>query len=366
MAEGEFAAFLSDGFSRRLLGELDVGARVRRGTVRDAARFWRNERSPDLVLVDLDGEQNPIVHVATLLRVCRPETVILATGSENNVALANDLYRGGVFLYLPKPLDAAGLRRAVDEVDVSHDDDARPEIQASRLLLVLGDGMGTNTVTTLLARIAAERGRYVSCLDLDRNFGTLALALNTEPGRGLMQALQREDEGPVGIEQLQARVSPRIGLVAHPVDQVNPGRASEQGLPGLIEALSAQAHMIFACGASPEQVMDLRTMTTNHLVVFEPTPAGLSVAIRWLRILEGAASTLVENHARPLPKLLGQEQLREAFGGRSPDLQIPYLKDMARAMALGEVEQALSRRERQALDSFLQPLLGLGSAEAEA
>ena len=363
MAETAFDAFLSDATSRRLVGEVDRLAKVHRGTVRDAVRSCRSGRSPEVLLVDLDGEQNPIVHVATLLQVCRPETVILATGSENNVTLANDLYRGGIFLYLPKPLDAGNLQRALAEVDSVHDEEARPQIQTSRLLLVLGDGMGTNTVTVLLARLAAERGRYVTCIDLDRNFGSLALALDTPPQRGLIQALQRPDSGAMGVEQLQARVAPRIGLVAHPVDHVDPETSEEPGLPGLIDALSAQAHMILACGASPQQVAALRLLTTNHLLVFEPTPAGMSVAIRWMRILDGAASTLVLNHARPLPNLIGADQLSDGLGGRSPDLQIPYIKAMARAMALGEPEKALSRRERQALERFLQPLLGVGSVD---
>ena len=248
-------------------------------------------------------------------------------------------------------------------MDSVHDEEARPQIQTSRLLLVLGDGMGTNTVTVLLARLAAERGRYVSCVDLDRNFGSLALALDTPPQRGLVQALQRPDSGAIAVEQLQARVAPRIGLVAHPVDHVDPEASEEPGLPGLIDALSAQAHMILACGASPRQVAALRMLTTNHLLVFEPTPAGMSVAIRWMRILDGAASTLVLNHARALPNLIGADQLSDGLGGRSPDLQIPYIKGMARAMALGEPENALSRRERQALERFLQPLLGVGSVD---
>lgn len=363
MAETPFTAFLNDARSRRVLREVDRAAKLQRGSVRDALRSCRTTRSPDLLLVDLDGEQNPIVHVAALLQVCRPESVIVATGSENNVTLANDLYRGGVFLYLPKPLDAANLRRALDEVESVQSDEVRPEIQTSRLMLVLGDGMGTNTVTVLLARIAAERGRYVSCLDLDRNFGSLALALDTAPQRGLLQALQRTDDGAIAVDQLQARVSPRIGLVAHAVDQVNPLPVDERGLEAVIDALSAQAHMVLACGVNTEQVMHLRPLTTNHLIVFEPTPAGVSVATRWLRILDGANSALVLNHARPLPNLIGEEQIRDALGGRSPDVQLPYLRGMARAMALGEPEKALSRRDRQALDRFLQPLVGGAAAE---
>ena len=364
MAETAFTAFLNDARSRGVLREVDRAAQLQRGSVRDAVRSCRTARSPDVMLVDLDGEQNPIVHVAALLQVCRPESVILATGSENNVALANELYRGGVFLYLPKPLDAANLRRALDEVQSVHTEDARPEIQTSRLMLVLGDGMGTNTVTVLLARLAAERGRYVSCLDLDRNFGSLALAFDTPPRRGLLQALQRDDGAAIAVEQLQAPVSPRIGLVAHPMDQINPLPTEDGGLEAILDALSAQAHVVLACGVTTEQVTRLRPLTTNHLIVFEPTPAGISVAARWLRILDGATSTLVLNHARALPSLIGDEQIRDALGGRSPDVRLPYVRGMARAMALGEPETALPRRDRQALERFLQPLVG-GAAASE-
>ena len=361
--EPGFTAFLSDTASRRLVGEVDRTARVQRGTVRHAVRSCRTGPSPDVLLVDLDGEPNPIVHVASLLEVCRPESVILATGSENNVTLANDLYRGGVFLYLPKPLDGRNLRRAIGEVESLREGGARPEIQASRLLLVLGAGMGMNTVTVVLARLAAERGRYVTCLDLDPNFGSLALALDTQPERGLAQALRRTGDGEVAVDRLQARVSPRIGLVAHPIDQARAEPAEEPGLYRLIEALSTQAHMILACGVTPQHVRTLRTLTTSHVIVFEPTPAGISVATRWLRMLDGAASTLVMNHARPLPNLVGEDQLRRAFGSRGLDLEIPYIKPMAQSMALGEPETALSRRTREAIDGFLQPLLGVGVAE---
>ena len=360
---GTFAAFLHDADSRRIVKELNDEAAIRRGTVRTAARTCETESSADVVLVDLDGEQNPLAHMAALLRVCRPQTVILATGSENNVALANDLYRGGVFLYLPKPLDLSDLRRGLREVESVHDEEPRPEIQTSRLVLVLGKGMGTNTVTALLARLAAERGRYVSCLDLDADFGTLALALDTQPERGLAQALQSTNG--FAMERLQARVSDRIGLIAHSYDQAGRPQA-EEGLPGLIEAMSSQAHMTLTCGASLGHVEALRHLTTDHIVVFEPTPAGVSVAARWLRILEGANPALIMNHARPLPQILSQEQIRNSLGDRAPDVELPYIKTMARSMAFGEPEKAISRRERESLDRLLNPLVGLASAEETA
>ena len=362
MAETDYAAFLNDSDSRRVVQQALRDAKVQKGTVRNAAWAFRTRRSPEVLLVDLDGEQNPVVYIPALMQVCRPETMILVTGSENNVTLANELYRGGVFLYLPKPLDANNVQQALREVAAVNGEGTRPEIQASRLLLVLGKGMGTSTITALLAHMAEEAGRYVTCLDLDPNFGSLALALDTEPRRGLAQALQQADgEEIASLDRLQAQVTTRIGLVAHPMDQAGQEDPPDPGLQNLIDALSVQAHMILACGLMPRHVDALRHLATNHLVIFEPTPAGMSVAIRWLRILDNATSTLVVNHTRPLPKLLSDDQLRDGFGGRSPDLELPYIKGMARSMALGEPQLAVTRRERALLAEFLQTLLGVGA-----
>lgn len=361
----ELTAYLYDGDSRRVIREAEPQATVRRGTVRTAAQACQTEPSSDIVLVDLDGEQNPMAHVVSLLAVCRPQSMILATGSENNVTLANDLYRGGVFLYLPKPLDANDVRRAMAEVLAGQDADARPEIQSSRLVLVLGKGMGMTTVTALLARLASERGRYVSCVDLDASFGTLALALDTQPQRGLGQALASPMD-TVAVDRLQARVSARIGLVAHPLDQAGQRDAGRQGLPGLIDALSSQAHVILATGATLQDIEALRYAATNHIIVFEPTPAGVSVAARWLQVLDGAPSTLFQNQARQLPPLLNKDHLRDGLGGRVPDAELPYIKSMPEAMALGEPERAIPRRERQELDRTLNTLVGLGTGGGEA
>ena len=258
------------------------------------------------------------------------------------MTLANDLYRGGVFIYLPKPLDVSSLRDALREA-ASGDDaqEERPQVQASQIVLLHGKGMGVTTVTALLAHVAAGLGRYVSCVDLDAEFGTLALAFDTEPERGLAQALQDPQAADAAaIERLLATVTNRIGLLAFPVDHVEQGGAYLEGLESLIRELSSHAHLILVCGASMEHFRVMHNYVTNHVIVFEPTPAGVSVASRWLRLLQGAHSSLIMNHARPLPKLLGEDHLRSAFGNRLPDAEIPYLQGMAEAMMLGEPHHA--------------------------
>lgn len=356
MDEPALAAYLNDAQSRRAVREADRMAVTRRGTVRTAARDCQDRRSPDVLLVDLDGEQNPLPQVADLLKVCRPQTIVLATGPDNDVALANNLYRTGVFLYLPKPLDAASVEKAVVEV-AANSEEERPSVQMSRVVTLHGKGMGVNTVNALLAHLAAEQGHYVTCLDLDPNFGSLAAALNVAPERGLAQLL----EDPAGItdevvKRLMTPVSSRISLLAYPMVEVSEETPNDMGLQSLIRALSHQAHFIFVCGQSMQQLDRMKNHLTDRVIVFEPTPAGVSIAARWLHVFQNAPSSLIMNHARPLPNLITKDQLRAAFGEQMPKVTIPYIRSMAKAMALGEPERAVLRRERQALQQFLQSL----------
>lgn len=363
MADIEFAAYLSDSASRRLLADVDPTAVVRRGTIRQALRAYQDDRSPDTLLVDLDGEQNPMPQVGTLLQVCRPETTILATGTENNVTLANELYRGGVFLYLPKPLDTNNVRNALREIATVDEERDLPQVQSGHVVLMHGKGMGVNTVTVLMAHIAASLGRYVSCLDLDASFGSLALAFDAEPERGLAQALQ-DPEGidAVAADRLQAKVTNRVGLLAFPFDHVDQGGDYFDGLQRLIQELAHHAHLILVCGASLAHVRAMAHYVTNHAIVFEPTPAGVSIASRWLRLLRGAPNSLIMNHARALPKLLGEDHLRSAFANRLPDAELAYFRGMAEAMMLGEPLRGIPPRERKSLERFLQSMLGLSVA----
>src|SRR3546814_12807229 len=60
-------------------------------------------------------------------------------------------------------------------------------------LAVIGarGGVGASTIATSLAWLLSERGkRATALLDLDVHFGTGALALDLEPGRGLTDAIE--------------------------------------------------------------------------------------------------------------------------------------------------------------------------------
>ena len=144
------------------------------------------------------------------------------------------------------------------------------------------------------------------------------------------------------------------------MDQAGQDTFSESGLQGLVETLAAQSHVIMACGLAPPHVGTLQSWISSHIIVYEPTEAGVSVAARWLRILKDAPSALVLNRSRPLAEtmVMDRERMRDALEGREPDLEIPYMKRMVRAMSLGEPEKAVSRTVRTAIGRFLAPLMG--------
>ncbi|MGE6036621.1 AAA family ATPase, partial [Klebsiella pneumoniae] len=65
-------------------------------------------------------------------------------------------------------------------------------IITGRVIAVVGakGGVGASTIATSLAWLMSEREkRATALLDLDVHFGTGALALDLEPGRGLTDAI---------------------------------------------------------------------------------------------------------------------------------------------------------------------------------
>src|SRR3546814_5915123 len=66
-------------------------------------------------------------------------------------------------------------------------------------------GVGASTIATSLAWLLSERGkRATALLDLDVHFGTGALALDLEPGRGLTDAIEnpRSEEHTSELQSL--------------------------------------------------------------------------------------------------------------------------------------------------------------------
>uniref|UniRef100_UPI0035BC6B02 AAA family ATPase n=1 Tax=Sphingomonas sp. TaxID=28214 RepID=UPI0035BC6B02 len=148
-------------------------------------------------------------------------TVVIASGQVNDVRLYRDLVASGIQDYLLKPLSPDMLRdsfthaqamlNAPKLVDASVE---RPH--CSTAIIGTRGGVGASTVATSLAWLLAEKeGRSTALLDLDIHFGTGALALDIEPGRGLTDAIENPSRiDGLFIERAMVKASEKLAVLS--------------------------------------------------------------------------------------------------------------------------------------------------------
>jgi pilus assembly protein CpaE len=128
---------------------------------------------------------------------CESATRVVAVGLANDVALYRRLLAMGVSDYLVKPVSSPVLAEAILAATAVHDDvpeaPAQP-LRAARLISVIGarGGVGVTTLALSAAWQIAQEQRVV-LLDLDLHFGSTALSLDLELGRGLHEILTNPD-----------------------------------------------------------------------------------------------------------------------------------------------------------------------------
>ncbi|MXP25727.1 pilus assembly protein CpaE [Altererythrobacter indicus] len=195
-----FAAFMCDEVSidtiRPIALEMGWAAeKVAKGGLRNAVQSLSIASSPAILMVDLSECGDPLNDINALAEVCEPGTVVIAIGQINDVRLYRDLLASGIHDYLLKPLQPAQVSDALKQAlaifttpRVVPGEAASPHICTA----VIGTrgGVGASSLATSLAwDFSSTHAKSTGLLDLDVHFGTDALALDLEPGRGLADAI---------------------------------------------------------------------------------------------------------------------------------------------------------------------------------
>ena len=204
-----FAAYLCDDDTVDLIRPVanDMGwavDKVHRGGLRNAVQSLSITASPSILLVDLSESSDPINDINGLAEVCEPGTVVIAMGQVNDVRLFRDLVASGIHDYLLKPVFPEQVRDVLMHAQamLNAPRSNEPSLNVKHTLTaVVGTrgGVGASTIATSLAWMLSQQGKRNSALlDLDVHFGTGALALDLEPGRGLIDAI----DNPARIDGL--------------------------------------------------------------------------------------------------------------------------------------------------------------------
>lgn len=194
---------------------------VYKGGLRNAVQTLSVSSSPHILFVDLAESGDPLTDINGLAEVCEPGTIVIAAGQVNDVRLYRDLIASGIQDYLLKPFNPDVLRDAFAQAqailstpklaDTSGD---RPHC-ATAVIGVRG-GAGASTIATSLAWLMSDReGRSTALLDLDVHFGTGALALDLEPGRGLTDAIENPSRiDGLFLERAMVKASDKLAVLS--------------------------------------------------------------------------------------------------------------------------------------------------------
>jgi pilus assembly protein CpaE len=199
----DFMAFVAD----EKAADVVRAAATKRGLPSDVVRAGglallgdalEAEAPPKLLLLDLDDQTDAIAAATRASNLCGPDCRIIFIGSQNDVALFRHLLQLGAADYLVKPLNEAGLLQAMrgGSKPALAATPEKAEARHSKIALVIGmrGGLGATTLTVNLAWAMAHKlDLKVGLLDLDMQFGTTALALDREPGRGMRAALENPE-----------------------------------------------------------------------------------------------------------------------------------------------------------------------------
>ena len=221
-----FTAFVCDEETAEMLRPIAVEhgwapEKVNKGGLRNAVQSLSVSASPNILFVDLSESGDPLNDINALAEVCEPGTVVIAAGQVNDVRLYRDLVASGIQDYLLKPFSADQVRDAFAnaQMTISGPRTNEPSLERPHVVAaVIGvrGGVGASTLASSIAWLMGDKiGRTTALLDLDVHFGTGALSLDLEPGRGLTDAIENPSRiDGLFIERAMVRANDKLSVLS--------------------------------------------------------------------------------------------------------------------------------------------------------
>lgn len=351
--------------------------RVFKGGLRNAVQSLSVSASPQILFVDMAESIDPLADINGLAEVCEPGTIVIACGQVNDVRLYRDLLASGIQDYLLKPLNTDHVRDALTNAQAAfmapRHDSGDGHSHISTAVIGVRGGVGASTFATSLAWLmSSEAGRSTALLDLDLHFGTGALTLDLEPGRGLIDAIENPSRiDGLFIERAMVRASDKLAILSAeaPINQpmLTDGGAFHQLLEEFRNA--------FECSIvdMPRQMLiqypQLMTDIQVAVVVTEITLAAARDTIRmlsWLRANAPHVKTLVvADKVQPSAPEISRKDFEQSIEHKV-DVVLPYdTRQAAQAAKLGKplAEVAKNSKLGQAYAAVVGDILDLSEQD---
>ena len=177
----------------------------------------------DVLLVDIDAnDERELRQLGRMVERRREGTAVLATAQDLSAQGVRGLVRQGVDDFIPQPFELSDMRDAIATARAKLQR-ARAGRKSGRVISVTRakGGMGASTLAAHLALALCEKAhrrdpeKQVALLDLDVQFGDLALMLDLEPN-GEMAAIMRDPARLDGALLRAAMTRHKSGLCVLP------------------------------------------------------------------------------------------------------------------------------------------------------
>jgi pilus assembly protein CpaE len=309
---------------RGFIQDLRIGEELQLEATFDAAlRRLREGAAPRLLLLDLSDLPTPFAVLGAARSVGGEALKIVALGTVNDVAHYRDLIAAGASDYVVKPVSREVLGPFLERGGGAAGFGGGWLGQVVAFVGSRG-GVGTTTAAVACAWLLAERRDAPTVLlDLNLHFGSVALKLDVEPGRGLCEALEQPSRiDALFVERAAVKGTDRLRVLAAeaPITETLIVDA------GAIDALLYELHRKFAW-----VVVDLPRWVT---------PAQ--------RIVLGAANRVIIICERSLEGLRDTVRLQAFLREHAPQCQVLLTDSGAAAERAGigraEFEKAVGKK----------------------
>ena len=270
------------------------------GSIDEAIHHIASDPSARILVVDISGAGDPLAALDRLAEVCAPGTFLVVLGDINDVGFYRTLRGTGVADYLVKPFTAEALGAAINAIrrrSTTPEAEKSAAAATGRIIAVTGarGGVGATTVATTLAWLLAhEGGRRTMLVDLDIHCGGAALALDSEPGHGLCEALESPNRiDSLFVQSAAVSIDDKLSLLCseEPLDTATAIR------PGAFERLAGELRRDFERvvmdlpRGNPEALRHGFAEANTIVIVTDFSLLGLRDADRLAKLAKSAAAS---------------------------------------------------------------------------
>lgn len=349
-AEFDVSVFALDEATRSVLHQRlkDFGFRtlsIEQGDVTTAAKKYRKNQSPKLLIVDISNSDLPLSEIQELANVCPPTVRVIVIGTIDTVGLYRSLINQGVSDYLVKPLSEGLLKGVLRRLFVP-DEALNSTSTTGKSIGVLGasGGIGATSLTGAVGDIlSTEFHRKIMLIDLNLQNGDLGLLFDKSGGKGLSELLlSPERVDSVFLERASISLGSRLDLLNADDDWNSELSVTPLAVKNLLVQLRQHYHFtMFDVMSQPTRCsLEILASTDIRILLLSPSLASLRNTKKILDHLsanKSNASTLVVlSHSRPTTSPTLSIEKVEKYIGRSIDYQLSFDgKNISKAMTLG-------------------------------